>query len=291
MKTICQRSILLALLIALLLLPFHPVRSLDPTSEDIELKAGERVFFESGLRTVGVRRDGEGNYYVLNMRDRLVWVYNSYLNPKGRIGGLGMGPADLVHPRDFAVAEDGKVIVADWAGDQVKIFGSNGVLVSSIPIRRPWSAGVLSTGEILASGPPRDHLVSVFTADGKLMRSFGDLIPIDSNPELNALMNTGRIFVDRSDNIYYMFVFLPTPTIRKYDREGKLLAEFHPDGERIRRAAQSASEKLKENRAEGRLGASSVLNGLAVDEETGDLWVSCTSAIYRLSPEGEPKAT
>lgn len=291
MTTKNRLGIFALLLLGIVLLAPDASRSLDVTAEDTELKAGERVFFESGLRTVGVRRDAEGNYYVLNMRDKLVWVYNKFLNPTGRIGGVGMGQADLDLPRDFAVARDGRVIVADWAGDKVNIYGSNGVLLSSIPLRRPWSAGVLSTGEILASGPPREHLVSVLSPEGKLLRAFGELIAVDTDPQLNALMNTGRIYVDRSDNIYYLFVFLPTPTIRKYDREGKLLAVYHPDGERLRQSAQRAQEELEKNRAEGSLGGLTVINALAVDEETGDLWVSCNHAIYRLNTGGETKAT
>ncbi|MEE9157388.1 MAG: hypothetical protein V3U60_03235 [Gammaproteobacteria bacterium] len=257
--------------------------------ETIELRAEARIAFESGLRTVGVRRGPQGNYYVLNMRDRVVWVYDSDFARLGSIGSIGKADADLESPWEFAITQDGKVVIADYGASKVKVFLPNGTLASSFAFPCPWAVATLSTGEILVSGFPQKQLVHVYTEEGTLLRTFGDPVQIDDHSARNSVLNVGKLVVDSADNIYYLFYFLPEPTIRKYNYEGELLAELHPDGERIREIARNAKRTLERNQREGGLGASSVLDTLAVDEETGDLWVGCTYVLYRLSSDGETK--
>lgn len=265
------------------------IESLAQESADLEVL--ERVAFESGLRSAGVRKDRAGNYYVLNSRDRIVWMYNSHMNPRGRIAGYGQSLSDLLEPMGFAVGPGGEVVIADYAANLVKIYNQAGVLEKSFSIRRPWTVGVLRTGEILVSANPYRNLIHVYDRDGILLRSFGEPVGIDDSRSRNMVYNRGKIFVDAKDNIYYLFYFLPDPTIRKYDPQGNLLLEFHPEGERITKASRFAEENLSKQREKGGHGTSSVLNAIGFDEATGDLWISCTSYVYHLASDGSLKGT
>src|ERR1041384_3647150 len=139
----------------------------------------------------------------------------------------GSEPAGVRFPKDLAVDRDGNAIVVD-AG-LIKIFSLDGKLLSSFPSERPQSVGVLSNGRILVSGLPKDGLMSVYDRQGNLLGHIGETVRVDdASGGFNAVFNIGTIVVDDDDNIYYLFRFLLTPTVRKYTLEGKLVAEWHP---------------------------------------------------------------
>ncbi|MEE9233940.1 MAG: hypothetical protein V3U28_00680 [Candidatus Acidoferrales bacterium] len=248
----------------------------------VELLATKRVALESGWRTVGVQRDAEGNYYVLNEADGVIWIYDKEFSTQGRIF-IG-GEAEGRSPRDFAVTREGKIVVADWVGGgRVSVYDHNGSLVSSFPFPRPWSVATLSTGEILIAGFQKGQLVSVVSQEGTPLWTIGSLVPITEEPNRNAFLNVGRLAVDPQDNIYYGFSFLPEATIRKYSRHGDLLAELRPQSERVRQMATMARQKLE---SENSFGGSMIILALALDESTGSLWVCSAGQIFQIGPDG-----
>jgi hypothetical protein len=143
--------------------------------------------------------------------------------------GGGSEPTDLRFPKDLAVDRDGNAIIVD-AG-LIKTFSPEGKLLSSFPSDRPQSVGVLSDGRILVSGLPKDGLILVFDRQGKLLERIGEPVRVEDapGPGFNSVLNAGSIVVDDDDNIYYVFRFLLTPTVRKYTPDGKLVAEWHPE--------------------------------------------------------------
>lgn len=253
----------------------------------VDLRATDRVALEVDFIVGPVHRDGQGRYYVPDRHERLVRVYDNRFNPVGTIGGPSPGVAAL-NPDNFAVTRDGRVVSAELT--QIKVFSPAGVLQGSFPVWRVTTLGVLRTGEIVVSGFGAQKLISIYDVEGQLLRSFGQPVHADDDSHRNAMLNVGRIVTDSKDNIYYLFLFLPEPTIRKYDREGNLLAELHPDGKMIRKAATLAEEKLEKQRAGEGTGFSAVFEGIAVDEESEELWVSWASYIYRLGPDGAVRA-
>lgn len=254
-----------------------------------------RVAYESGRGTIGVKHGADGTIYVLNKFDKCIWVFDSTGKPRKRISSYGMGPSDLLEPRDFALDRAGNVIVAD-VPDVVKVFNYDGVLVGSFNFRRPLSVGALSDGSILVSGFPTESLISVFTPQGALVRTIGKPIQADSDPPMNAFLNSGTMVVDENDNIYYVFRYLLTPTVHKYSREGELIGEWRlHDGGLLKEVVKKAREKYHETKRErqkygnprrGAVGGNWVLSCAAFDSDTGNLWVAVGNQLLALDEGG-----
>jgi hypothetical protein len=185
----------------------------------------------------------------------------------------------------LAVDRDGNAIVVDADG-LIKTFSLDGKLLNSFPSDRPESVGVLSDGRILVGGLPKDGLVSVFDHQGTPLGHIGEPATVDDVPGLNAVLNVGSIVVDDDDNIYYVFRFLLTPTIRVYAREGKLAAEWHPESASLDQTTAHAKKTYEADKEKGVLGGSQVLTAGAFDAETKTLWVASGSLVLQLDSSG-----
>jgi len=253
-------------------------------------EAQQRVMPGSGPGVRAFAKSGE-LYYVLSWADRSVLVYNSRMDLVGRLAGTTEGPGRLHGPWDLAVDKAGNVYVADRGSNQIKVFSPTGEVLRAITYESPRSVAVLSTGEIAVVGRPRDHLISLLDAEGRLLRSIGEPVQVVARADLNGFLNTGSLVVDASDNIFVAFSFLPTPTVRKYDKNGNLLLEFHPSGARLELAVRDAQAHLAETVAEGGAGGRGVISGVGIDPQNGDIWVSCADWIYRFDSRGAHKST
>jgi hypothetical protein len=132
-------------------------------------------------------------------------------------------------------------------------------------------------------------LISVFDRRGTLLGHIGETVKIDDapGPGFNAVFNIGSIVVDDDDNIYYVFRHLLTPTVRKYTREGKLVAEWHPKSTNLDQAAARAKKAYEAHKEQNQPGGAALLTAGAFDTETKTLWVASTSEIFQLDNSGE----
>lgn len=271
-------------LVCILLLSVLPVTS----SAQIELRADKQILLEAthGTQTI---KNGPGNkLYVLTrsvVPSSSLWISDYSGSSMRMILGDGSEPNDLRVPKDFAVDRDGNAIVID-AG-MIKTFSPEGKLLSSFPSDRPESVGVLSDGRILVGGLPKDGLIAVFDRHGKLLGHIGETVRIDDAAGFNAVLNAGSIVVDGDDNIYYVFRFLLTPTVRKYTPEGRLAAEWHPESTYLDQAIAHAKKTYELNKNKGVLGGNRVLTAGAFDPETKTFWVASGPEVLQLDSSGK----
>jgi hypothetical protein len=101
------------------------------------------------------------------------------------------------------------------------------------------------------------------------------------------VLNAGSIVVDDDDNIYYVFRFLLTPTVRKYTPEGKLVAEWHPGSAYLDQSIEHAKKTYQENKEKGTPGGNPVLTAGAFDTETKTLWVASGPEVLQLDSSGK----
>lgn len=251
-----------------------------------ELRAYRQTAYESGHGTLTVKKGPADAYYALNRPDRCVWMFSSSGSTTGRISSIGIGPSDLLSPRDLAVDRDGNAIVADSSG-AVKVLSPGGQLLISIPFERPEHVGTLSDGRILVSGFPKDYLISIFDTQGRLLGKVGTPAKVDDDPFFNAVLNMGTISVDQSDNIYYVFEYMLTPTVRKYKPDGTLDAEWHlTDGEELGQTLTLAKEKYQKNKKSEIYGGVRVLTAASFDQDSRTLWVASGAQITQLDSSG-----
>ena len=250
-----------------------------------ELRAYRQIAYESGQGTVTVKKGPGDKYYALNRHDRCIWIFSWSGSTTGRISSVGMEPAGLLAPRDLAVDRDGNAIVAD--ASDIKVFAPNGQLSSSFPFKRPQNVGVLSDGRILVSGFPTEYLISVFDKQGRTVGGIGSPAKVDDQPFFNAVLNMGAIVVDDDDNIFYVFRYMLTPTVRKYKQDGTLLAEWHlTEGPELVRVVERAKIKYQDNKKINNFGGVSVLRAAGFDRDTKTLWVATGRQLTELDSSG-----
>jgi hypothetical protein len=253
-----------------------------------ELRAHKQILVEVARRTETIRKGSDDRLYVLTRSVKppsSIWVSDYSGSSMRQILGGGSEPTELRFPKDFTVDRDGNVIVVDGS---IKIFSSDGKLLSSFPADKPQSVGVLSDGRVLVSGFPKDHLMSVFDMQGRPLGGIGIPAKMDDEGFFNAVMNRGSIVVDREDNIYYVFRYLLTPMVCRLRSDGTLTAEWHLNaGEVPEQIVAAAKVQYQENKKSGNYGGVQVLTAAAFDEDSKTLWVASGARLLQLDSSGK----
>lgn len=207
-----------------------------------------RVLPDVGPGLRAIRPGPSGNYYVLTAPGTSVAIYS----PDGKRIGQVPKPAapaaasspspvsSIINGTDLQVDSTGRVYVADFAANAIKIYSADGILAKTIRVQAPTSVEPLPGGEVAIASMASKHLVDVYDEErGELVRSIGDPEPLvavcdastlvctekvpvkDPNPAANRLWFYG----DSAGNLYIRLINPPNPTIRKYDPYGYLAYE------------------------------------------------------------------
>ncbi len=264
---------------------------LCPAQTVIKLKAVEKLPLEASFFG-RVKKDAEGNFYVLKENDHSIVVYDSRMRFKHRIGSIGQGPGELRSPLDFAIDDSGFLYVADTLNSRIQIFSKEGKFIRSIDINdKPNYIAANHKGEIFViSRAPKDKIINVYSREGKLLRSFGEPVKIDFadltdeelpdyfKKSLIAIYSMGPLNVDKEGNLYLGFDGLPL--FRKYDSSGRLLLEVELKGKEIDKLRPKVKQKLRESIESGTFKSTVVISWIGPEERTGGIWVCLRTHIY-----------
>ncbi|RMG46695.1 MAG: 6-bladed beta-propeller, partial [Acidobacteria bacterium] len=232
-----------------------------------------------------VRRDDEGNYYVMDQNNHRICVFDPSMRFKFQIGHLGQGPEDLNHPTGYALDSHGRLYIKDVGNLRIQIFDKTGHHVGGFrsPLKSPDIA-VNSRGEIFLNHATRGHLISVYSREGELLRQFGDLMSLShaypghaDDERYRVPLSRVVMAMDGQDNLYVAYVF--APIIQKYDPAGKLLWERRLEGPLIDVLTKSFWQELEPNPATEKFEPDTVMNmdgiqmavicqGIALDKTT-----------------------
>jgi hypothetical protein len=268
-------------ILAVVLLLTLPCIAQRPKRETL---VAQRLFQDVPLR--GVQRVVQkwGSYLVLEAENHRIVFLNSAMQVERQIGNIGQDFGELYYPNDLAVDPEGYIYVRDSMNRRFQVFEWNGKEFSEFP-NSPEAHGlaVTSKGEILLGQPQKNKLVSVYTRDGKLVRSFGELHKLSDfyGPELSGLdnqykhaINRVKISVDKDDNVYLGFI--GAPVFQKYNASGELLFEKKIAGPQ---AAEIINGFRKKRQSPVRRGMDDVptpliITGLTVDDATGNIYIA-----------------
>jgi hypothetical protein len=185
------------------------------------IPARARVFPEISSGVTAMKRDTAGQYYVLANPPNVIWIFNSDGQRIGQIPRAGAETAKIQYAADFDIDSDGRVLIADRAANAVVIFSADGVFIAKIPVFAPTGIVGLPDHQFAVSTLRSKRLVEIRSDDGSPVRSFGELSEAGADPQsAKQLQNLGKVFGDGAGNIYFAFIALPDPTVRKYDRYG-----------------------------------------------------------------------
>jgi len=247
-----------------------------------EIQARARVFAEIGPGVSALKRDATGRYYILTAPANAVEIYSPDGRRLGKIPSAQSPAAKIEYATDIDTDADGRLFVADRGSNAVEIFGADGSLLQTVHVPTPMSVAALSGLEFAATLLHSDHLVSLVSAQGSLIRAIGEV------PRLNgqAPLTRGRVYGDGRGQIYFVFTDLPDPTIRKYDRFGYAAwevslpaSEFRPaPGAKQWTTVTIGNDQAPQPRP--------VIRALAVDPETDEVWVAIGSELVHFDKDG-----
>lgn len=256
-----------------------------------EITARAHLFLNAGPEIKAMKRDAHGRYYFLSTVNRAVRVYADDKTFLTQIPRFSSGKAAIVDGEDLDVDAAGRVYVADRGGNAVKVYTLDGKLASLIQVDAPMSVITLASGQIAIASLKSRELVSIYDAQGKLIREFGEITDLADHELLNRLLNIGRLATDPASHIYFAFAYSPEPTVYKYDAFGHSSYEIslhtldiYPSAQAQRRdISRIDTAKTQREREES---PQAVINAVAVDPQTQEVWLSLGDHLMKFDKAG-----
>lgn len=238
------------------------------------------------------QQTASGQYFVFDRRGHAVYTFTPGQEKAQKLIEIGAEPGRVLAPTAFRLAHDGSFVVADAPGAvaRIQLFTTSGSSLGgfylpgrSVP-RIVLGSMVLSgvaaieyTGRtVLLSLPENGALVTEYSADGRALRSFGELRRTgqEADPDVHLALNAGLVLAEPSGGFYVVFL-AGVPQFRKYDAGGRLVFERHVEGRELDTFVQNLPGTWKRQRTdvgEIPLVLPTILSA-AVDPE-GALWIA-----------------
>lgn len=250
------------------------------------LSSSEQVFNEVPfIKDVAVHSSNDDHFFYILSTSGQINVYNSQHKLLRRVS------SHMLSPDSIAVDPEGRIYIADSKMSQVKVLSSKGESTKTISVNRPFSIAALSNGNIVIASTSNSSLLHIYDSSGRKLRSFGRIKRfIQDNESQNRFLNRGKVLVDSSDTIYYVYKYSPTPIVQRFSRKGKPLSEFIVTGDSIDLQLEVSQEFLR-NRHGDKVGGISIINSASIDPATDHLWLSMNGAsdsgvVYEYGPDG-----
>jgi len=198
-----------------------------------------RIFQDLGLDVYDVA-SYNGAYYVSDRSRNSIVVVNERFEIQRLIGGIGSAPGRLFRPGYIDVSTDGLICVQDGGNERIQCYSIDGTYVGGFATKPYMGMAAGLNGEVYLGQPENGALVSVYSRDGKHLRSFGKLKTYselmgqefqDLDEQHIRAANRVRLFVDRDGSTLVSFMMVPL--IQKYSAEGKLVFESRLEGPEI----------------------------------------------------------
>ena len=254
-----------------------------------EIEARARVFPEVGPGVAALKRDAAGRYYILAAPANTVLIYGGDGNRIGQVPNAQSHGARIIYASDIDVDVDGRLFVADRGANAVEIFSADGSLLATVHVMTPMSIAALSGLEFATTLLRSDHLLSVFSAQGTLVRAFGEGPRSAAKQGDHGQLSPGHVYGDGRSQIDFVFTDLPDPGIRRYDRFGYAAwetslpaSEFEP----AREARQWTTVTIGSQAPPPR----PVIRALAVDPETEEIWAAIGNELLHFDKDGNRRA-
>ncbi|MBA3242225.1 MAG: hypothetical protein H0T60_13430 [Acidobacteria bacterium] len=185
--------------------------------------------------------------YVVSDRTRSsVLVINERSEIVREIGGIGSAPGRLFRPGYLDVASEGAIYVQDGGNERIQSFDIEGRYLGGFATTRFTGFAAGAGGEVFLGQPEKGNLVSVYSREGKALRSFGSLkklsevygpdFALDDEKWRNAI-NRVKLSIEPDGGVLVSFML--APFIQKYTREGELVFERRLEGPEVERLAEA----------------------------------------------------
>jgi len=235
---------------AILLLLVAPLAALKP--DVLQSVGGIPPHIAGRFRDpVGFEQSASGQFFVFDRRGHTVFGVDNPPVSSWEIVMIGTEAGKIIDPTAFSVEPQGTFVVADAPNnrERIQIFSPAGfriggfmlpgrvhqrVLLDNVAFGGIGSLQYTGTS-ILMSMPETGALITEFTLQGGVSRTFGTLRPTghEDDRELHLALNTGLPLVDPHGDGYYFVFQTGEPEFQKYDRMGKLVFDRRIQGREI----------------------------------------------------------
>ena len=205
-------------------------------SLDIQIKEPENIIFN---RLIDIATDSKNNIYILDSKEKTVYLFNEEGIFLKKIGNPGQGPGELNEPRSIYIDSKDIVYIFDRRNSRVEIFDPEANYIKSIKSADFPSAGetqmiVDKSGELYISGYYRgmDTVLCKFSSTGELIKPFP--LPVieykgvdfdDFQRTMILLgLNGGSLCCDEEERIFFSYNW--PYSIKILTKEGKELSQI-----------------------------------------------------------------
>ena len=198
-----------------------------------------RIFQDLALDVYDVASHN-GLYYISDRTRNSIVVVDEHSEIQREIGGIGSAPGRLFRPGYIDVSRDGLIYVQDGGNERIQCFALDGSYLGGFAAKGYMGMAAGLNGELYLGQPENGALVSVYSRDGKHLRSFGKLKTYsevmgqelkDLDEQYAHAANRVRLFVDRDGNTFVSFMLVPL--VQKYSPDGKLVFESRLEGTEV----------------------------------------------------------
>ena len=206
-----------------------------------------------------ISRDSKGNYYVADMGENEISIFDKNEKYLKKIGRSGSGPGDLKYPIAIEIDSDDNLLVAEEGNRRIQIF-DNGKSVNTIkPANNEyWTLRVDKKKRIAAKNSSVENgssLLDLFGYNKKIIGKIGSFSNNKNEKGVNAYFAKSYFFaLDKAGNYYIAYSHFKQ-RIDKYSPDGKLLMKINyklalPPGEIKERKSNRGSAVIDEGRPE-----------------------------------------
>jgi hypothetical protein len=271
---------------------------------DADLVAKRRLFAPMGPGLKQIREGADGRVYVLASPSPGLVVYSpearrlltmreaSGLPAAALAEAKASGEILVEFGEDVDVDAEGTIYIADRAANNIQVYSRDGKHLRTVPVAAPVAVAALPEGEVAVATMQKEALVTVFDRNGRLVREFGHPETLTERADMNRFLNLGALATDLIGHLYYGFKYFPEPTVRQFDRFGYA-------GQDVRytalEALPEASAVRREIERQERRGDTphfkQVVTAMAVEKQTGEVWIAMGNLLLRFDKEGNRRAT
>jgi len=274
-------------------IPFPAVASAQTENKEFsrEILARARVFPEIGPGVAAIRSDANGRYYVLAEPATRISVFQSDGKRIAVIPNANSRSAKIVYAQDIDVDQKGRLYVADRGANAVKIFEPDGSLSASVSVPAPMSVVALSGGDFAVSSLLGSKLVSVYDAQGTLVRSFAEASAQAAESGRNPAAPPAKIYGAGANYIYCIFNAMQDLTIRRYDRFG--YATYEASVQASDYTAQGKAQRwtsITIDRGGSTASSRPAIRSVAIDPISQDVWAAIGDELVHFDRDGNRRA-
>ncbi len=203
---------------------------------DFELNEPENIIF---YLLIDIATDSNNNIYVLDIKEKLIYLFNEAGIYQKSIGRAGQGPGEFQRPVSIYIDPKDTIYILDAGNRRVEMFDSEANYVRSIKITEFPSAGNRSiiadkNGSLYISGYYRNtnSVLAKYSSTGELLKRFP--LPIMEYRGINftefhtqmvrLYLTGGTMCFDEEDGLIFSYTW--PYVIKSFSSEGEERFQF-----------------------------------------------------------------